>query len=128
MICRMLTLDHSGTQSHFPECPHPPDLGPIFWVVVIMITIMIMVIMNHIFRLKVVATIMTKSQSVKNIQKYLITFNPTNIHSFQLEVWTSIIQKSTVIPPSPMVLFEWDHDFDVFPKKCAYANHICPGH
>ena len=69
MLCRMLTLDHSGTQSHFPECPHPPDLGPIFWVVVIMITIMIMVIMIMAI---VIMVIMIISD--------MPTIDPTNIH------------------------------------------------
>ena len=27
MVWRMLTVDHSGTQRHFPECPHPPRLS-----------------------------------------------------------------------------------------------------
>ena len=32
-------------------------------------------------------------------------FDDPQLLDDQLEVWTSIIQKSTVIPPSPMVLF-----------------------
>ena len=69
MICRMLTLDHSGTQSHFPECPHPPDLGPIFWVVVIIITIMIMVIMIIVSMIMAIVIISD-----------MPTIDPTNIH------------------------------------------------
>ena len=89
MLCRMLTLDHSGTQSHFPECPHPPDLGPIFWVVVIMITIMIMVIMI-MFTMIMVIMIMAIMIIVIMIMAIVImviiiisdmpTIDPTNIH------------------------------------------------
>ena len=32
-------------------------------------------------------------------------FDDPQLFDDQLEVWTLIIQKSTVIPPSPMVLF-----------------------
>ena len=32
-------------------------------------------------------------------------FDERQLFDDQLEVWTLIIQKSTVIPPSPMVLF-----------------------
>ena len=69
MLCRMLTLDHSGTQSHFPECPHPPDLGPIFWVVVIIITIMIMVIMIIVSMIMAIVIISD-----------MPTIDPANIH------------------------------------------------
>ena len=34
-------------------------------------------------------------------------FDERQLFDDQLEVWTLIIQKSTVIPPSPMVLFSY---------------------
>ena len=79
MLCRMLTLDHSGTQSHFPECPHPPDLGPIFWVVVIMITIMIMVIMIMVIMIMVIMIIVIMIMAIMIISD-MPTIDPTNIH------------------------------------------------
>ena len=84
MLCRMLTLDHSGTQSHFPECPHPPDLGPIFWVVVIMITIMIMVIMIMVIMIMVIMIMVIMIMAIVIMVIMIIsdmpTIDPTNIH------------------------------------------------